>query len=211
MTADESPSALSMGAQPAEASTNRFVSEPFNLGRADWSGQVGQFLRAEGKNLQTLKLPDGTVFLGEVARGVPDGHGVFTQANGTNQEGEWRHGDAYRISGTWVGSDGTKEVGTWNYDGTPCGGTIFWKDGRVYKGDWELREGEPESPDGKGTMTWPDGRTYTGHFLDGKMDGAGKMTYPDGKVEDGTWMQGKFMDAVPTPRRPMPNDFRIIE
>jgi hypothetical protein len=190
---------LSVSAQPADGSTNGIVSSPFTLGRADWSGQVGEFLKAEGKDLRTLKLPNGTVFVGEVTGGVPDGHGVLTKPDGTNQEGEWRHGNAYRLSGTWVGADGTKEIGTWNYDGTACGGTILWKDGRVYKGDWRVEVEATDLPDGAGTMTWPDGRTYTGHFLDGQMDGAGKMSYPDGRIEEGTWMQGKFMGAVQTP------------
>lgn len=179
-----------------DESTNGFASAPFSLGVRDWSGQVGEFVKSEGKDLETIQLRDGTVFVGEVAGGVPDGHGVLTQTNGTKQEGEWRHGRAYRLSGTWVGPDGTKEIGTWNDDGTTSGGTILWKDGRVYKGDWRLMgAGTPDVPDGTGAMTWPDGRTYTGHFLDGEMDGAGKMTYPDGKIEDGTWMQGKFMGA----------------
>jgi hypothetical protein len=91
-----------------------------------------------------------------------------------------------------VAPDGTKEVGTWNRDGTKCGGTITWKDGREYKGDWKITEGAPELPDGVGAMSWPDGRKYTGEFHDGNMDGTGKMTYPDGKIEDGLWKQGTF-------------------
>ena len=191
--ANETNAAGTTGGQPAAGPTNEFVSGPFDLNLRDWSGQVGRFAKAEGKDLETLKLRDGTIFVGEVTRGVPDGQGVLTKSDGTKLEGEWRGGKAFRVSGTWVGDDGAKETGTWNYDGAPCGGTIIWKDGRVYAGDWRLIEGSPERPDGTGTMTWPDGRTYTGHFLDGEMDGAGKMTYPDGRTEEGTWMQGKFM------------------
>ncbi len=194
-TAGESTGAPSAGAKTDDGSTNGFESGTVNLGLRDWSGQVGRFVKGEGKNLQTLRQPDGTVYMGEVAGGIPDGHGILTQTNGTEQEGEWRRGKPFRISGTWVGPDGTKEVGTWNYDETPSGGSITWTDGRVYKGDWRVVEGANERPDGEGTMTWPDGRTYTGHFLDGEMDGAGKMTYPDGKTEEGTWMLGKFMGA----------------
>jgi hypothetical protein len=182
-----------MGLQPMTGPTNGFVNGAFTLAHADWSGEVGQFLKTEGKALGTIQLGDGTTFVGEITRGIPDGHGVQTQLNGSRQEGEWRHGKPYRISGTWVGPDGTKEIGTWNYDDTSSNGSIFWKDGRVYKGDWRVIEGAPEEPEGVGMMTWPDGRTYTGHFLDGKMDGQGKMTYPDGKIEDGSWMQDKFV------------------
>jgi hypothetical protein len=139
-----------------------------------------------------VELPDGTTFEGEVRDGRPNGPGVLTDLNGTHQEGEWRNGDVYKVTGTLVYPDGTKEIGTWNANGFKSGGTIVWKDGRQYKGDWKLSENAPEQPDGEGEMTWPDGRKYVGQFHNGTMDGSGKMTYPDGRVEDGSWKAGKF-------------------
>ncbi len=141
---------LSMGVKPAARPTNEFVSGPFDLNLRDWSGQVGEFVKAEGKDLETLKLRDGTIFVGEVTRGVPDGQGVLTKSDGTNLQGEWRGGKAYRTSGTWVGDDGTKEIGAWNYDGTACGGTIIWKDDRVYKGDWRVMRDRPRGRTARG-------------------------------------------------------------
>jgi hypothetical protein len=88
-------------------------------------------------------------------------------------------------------------VGTWNLDGTKSGGTITWKDGREYKGDWIVAEHGSEAPDGMGTMTWPDGRQYVGQFRYGKMDGTGKMTYPSGTVQDGLWKEDHFAGAAP--------------
>ncbi len=134
--------------------------------------------------------------MGEYKDGQLNGQVSVTASNGTNERGEWRDGKSYRMSGTCVALDGTIEVGTWNDDGTRSGGTIKWKDGREYKGDWKLVDGAPELPDGAGSMTWPDGRKYVGQFHDGKMDGNGKMTYPDGKVEDGLWKQGQFTGTV---------------
>lgn len=204
-TGDQFSGALSIGTESAtepagETATefvvgpmsNRFVSTRYNITLRDFSELVGQFVQAEGKDLRTLRSKDGTMYMGEVVDGAPDGHGLLTQSNGTWQNGEWRNGNPYQVSGTWVGPDGTREVGDWNYDGTPCGGTIFWTDGRVYKGDWTVVGGATEVPDGLGTMTWSDGRTYTGHFLAGKMDGSGKMAYPGGKIEDGIWVRGTF-------------------
>jgi hypothetical protein len=86
-------------------------------------------------------------------------------------------------------------VGTWNLDGTKSGGTITWKDGQEYKGDWKIVDGADELPDGMGVMTWPDGRKYVGQFRNGTMDGTGKMTYPNGKVEEGVWKQDEFVGA----------------
>jgi len=141
-------------------------------------------------------LPDGTVYEGETIGDVPSGHGTVEDLHGTRQEGEWRNGKAYRVSGTWVAPDGTTEQGSWNYDGTPSGGTITWPDGKVYKGNWKNVDDATELPEGSGTMTWPDGRKYVGTFLDGQMDGQGVMTFPDGKIENGLWKQGKFVEPA---------------
>jgi hypothetical protein len=193
--ADESIGRLDVAAEPADGSTNGFASAPFNLALGDRSGQVGEFAKTgdRANRVKAYQLPDGAVFTGEVDDQEMNQWGVLTQPTGTRQEGEWRHGEPYRVTGTYVSSDGTREEGTWNQVGPTSEGTITWKDGRIYKGEWKVVKGATDLPDGMGTMTWPDGRTYTGHFLDGKMDGAGIMTYPNGKVEDGTWMQDKFM------------------
>jgi hypothetical protein len=145
------------------------------------SGETGGFV-----------MRDGTVYEGGVKNGKPQGRGRVTNPIGTFQKGEWRDGHPYRVSGVWVAPDGTKEEGNWNYDGTASGGTIWWKDGRTYKGDWEPVEGQTDSPSGLGAMSWPDGRQYVGHFYGGKMDGAGKMTWPDGRSEDGSWKEDAF-------------------
>jgi hypothetical protein len=219
--ADDSVGKLSIGAkpeakpaaEPANGFVNGFVSGQFNLALKDWSGQVGQFAktRERANFVATIKQPDGTTFVGEIDDQQMNGWGIVTQPNGTRQEGEWRHGDAYRVTGTYVAPDGAREEGTWNHAGMTSGGTINWKDGRTYKGEWKVVYGSADLPDGMGTMTWPDGRAYTGHFLDGKGDGEGKMSYPDGKIEDGIWMQGKFMSARPRPVKRAPNDFRELE
>ena len=151
---------------------------------------------AAGSTHRAVVLPDGTLYDGDMRDGKPNGQGTLMTPLGTNQQGEWHDGQAYKVSGTWVMSDGTKEVGNWNYDGSRNGGTIKWPDGRQYKGDWKLVEGSPDLPDGLGTMTWPDGRQYVGHFHEGNRDGAGKMTYPGGKTEDGTWKNDVFQGIV---------------
>src|SRR2546428_160527 len=82
--------------------------------------------------------------------GKPNNKGVLTDQNGTRQEGVWRDGKLYVVSGALVFPDGTKETGTWYADGSVCGGTIIWPDGRKYKGDWKISENAPELPDGPG-------------------------------------------------------------
>ncbi|HVM61208.1 MAG TPA: hypothetical protein VMV72_10110 [Verrucomicrobiae bacterium] len=161
--------------------------------RAFFGGMGGASAGAAQRAL--LIFPGGTTYEGEVRDGVPDGEGTMTSLGGTHQWGQFRNGLSYKLAGIWVGPDGTREEGVWNLDGAKSGGTIKYKDGRVYKGEWKLMDGVPERPNGSGTMTWPDGRVYVGEFRDGWMDGPGKMTYPDGKAEDGNWKAGQFVHA----------------
>ena len=132
--------------------------------------------RASQIKTQTVMLADGAIYEGGVsADGQPFGQGRILGQNGTDQRGEWRHGVVYRVAGTWIAPDGTKEVGTWNLDGTRSGGTISWTNGWKYVGDWKVTfSGQPELP-----------------------HGAGVMTSPDGKVQDGLWHQGTFIDPKP--------------
>jgi len=141
----------------------------------------------------SFTLPDGTTYTGEYVNGLPQGDGTVTNPNGSNLHGKWVLGQPYRVKGTWVEPDGTREMGAWNGDGNPSGGIIEWKDGRRYDGPWKPMEDGPELPDGTGTMTWSDGRKYVGQFHDGKMQGTGKMTHPDGSVEEGFWVADKFI------------------
>jgi hypothetical protein len=143
----------------------------------------------------SVTFPDGATYVGEFRNNQFNGQGTLTSPDGSTQHGEWRDGNPYRVSGIDIEPDGTKEVGTWNYDGTKCGGAITWKDGREYKGDWKIVDGGTDLPDGSGSMKYPDGRKYVGQFHGGKMSGTGKMTYPDGKVEAGLWKDGKFVGA----------------
>lgn len=144
-----------------------------------------------------IQQRNGAIYLGTVDRDhKPEGQGSYTEPTGTILEGEWHKGNPYKLSGTVVYPDGTREVGKWNYDTSNGDGKITWSDGRIYKGPWKFLEGFPDLPDGQGEMTWPDGRKYVGQFRDGKMNGAGKMTYPNAKVEDGSWQEDRFLGST---------------
>jgi hypothetical protein len=191
--------ALSAETKPVSGVTEGEPSDRGTLTLSDATHPVDGFRSMKANAQETLMLPDGGIYVGELREGKPSGQGTIINPNGTNQRGEWRVGKEYRVSGTWVALDGTKEEGTWNTDGSQSGGTIIWKDGREYFGDWKLIDGAPEMPDGMGAMAWPDGRKYIGQFQDGKIDGTGKMTYPDGKIQEGVWKDGKFVGASTSP------------
>jgi hypothetical protein len=154
----------------------------------------GEFAKARTEIVDFIQAPNGSTFGGDVSGGAPSGWGVFNQPNGTRLEGEWRHGIPYRINGKVFLPDGTVEQGTWDYVRGTGHGTITWKDGRTYSGDWRIASGDSaEVPEGVGTMTWTDGHKFVGHFYDGQMHGWGTMTQTDGKKVDGLWQRGEFM------------------
>ncbi|MGA2139962.1 MAG: hypothetical protein ABSH14_13980 [Verrucomicrobiia bacterium] len=137
--------------------------------------QIPQRARTGHVKTGVLMLPDGSVYEGQLNnRSVPDGEGHVLSPNGTDQHGEWRFGRMYRVTGTWVARDGTKEVGTWYLDGNVCGGTIYWTNGWKYVGDWWVTDANAELPHGEGVLT-----------------------SPDGKVTDGLWKQGNFVGPKP--------------
>jgi hypothetical protein len=144
-----------------------------------------------------VKLPDGSTYVGEAIGTLANGKGTLVRLDGTRLQGLWRDGRPYRVTGTWIAPDGSTEIGNMNYDGSKCGGSILYPDGREYTGDWKIVEGANDRPDGVGTMEWPDGSKYTGHFVNGQMDGAGKMTLTNGVVQRGSWKQGELVEPAP--------------
>jgi len=197
-----------------EVSNSKMLSGAIYTGTQKFSLNSGMWL-PEGTGKMTLT--NGTTLEGEWQEGY-FAKGKLTGSNGTTIEGKFKNGQLvkgkvrspdgseltmewdnghYDQEGTEVEPDGTKYVGVWKYGGKSSG-TITWKDGRGYKGDWTDIEGKADLPDGEGEMTWPDGRKYVGDFRNGKRDGGGKMNYADGHVEEGLWRDDKFIGAVIT-------------
>jgi len=163
----------------------------------NWESSLRPMTVTDETGVVFLVMPGGTVYVGEMRDGRPNGFGTITSVGGTHQWGEFRNGLSYRLTGRWVGPGGLEEEGTWNLDGTRCGGTIRYKDGRVYQGDWLLEGGAAEVPSGMGTMTWPDGTVYVGEFRYGRMDGKGRMVNARGMVKEGSWKRDQFIGPAP--------------
>ena len=114
-------------AKKAGAQTNGVVTGPPAVTLTDGSSLPGSesstgvvdALDGQGTSGETggFVMRDGTVYEGGIKDHQPHGLGTATNPSGTYQKGEWRDGRPYRISGTWMSTDGTKEVGVWNYDG----------------------------------------------------------------------------------------------
>ncbi len=65
-------------------------------------------------------------------------------------------------------------------------GVYTWKDGRMYKGQYNM-----DKKHGYGEYRWADGRVYTGEWAHGKQHGQGEYIMPNGIKRLGRWVEGK--------------------
>lgn len=89
-----------------------------------------------------LDYGNGSIYVGELSKGVPHGYGKMTWFDGRIYEGDW--------SGGW-----------------PHGrGVYMWPDGTVYEGGFYQNRNH-----GQGTFTYPDGRQQSGTWEHGEPVG----------------------------------------
>ena len=112
-------------------------------------------------------------------------------------------------------------------------GTIIWKDGRSYTGDWvkdkwdgkgiyvysngDRYEGEFKPggwasyglAHGKGTFIWVNGDKYVGQYKNDKRDGYGVYTYANGDRYEGSWKNSHQL--VGTEYQPNGDIFKLRE
>jgi hypothetical protein len=111
----------------------------------------------------TIRLPDGTQYIGQWQYRERDGEGILIQPDGTRYVGEF---DSGRRHG-W--------------------GITVYPDGRKYAGQFDKGQRT-----GWGTLTYPDGRRYVGEFRNGARTGQGTMLYPDGRTVSGRFVDGEL-------------------
>jgi hypothetical protein len=131
-----------------------------------------------------MEYSTGHKYTGEFRNGMRDGEGFMTMPGGRTLKGRFQYNTIFE--GTYTYPDGKVYTGQWEMRERNGRGTLTYADGRVYDGEFKsgLRHG-------KGVMTWPSGRRYEGDFLRGKRTGKGTMTYPDGRVYTGDFVDGE--------------------
>lgn len=111
----------------------------------------------------TYVLPDGTKYVGEFkGKGIAHGRGRITYPSGTKYEGEFA-ADQYNGHGTYTNREGTY-VGEWEQGKFHGQGTHVYRKGGVYVGEW--RAGQYH---GRGTYIYASGTTYVGQWENGKV------------------------------------------
>jgi hypothetical protein len=134
----------------------------------------------------TLKLADGTTYVGEFVAGKYQGSGTLTRSDGVVQEGTWADNRLVNGTHTLTLANGTRarqQVRNGELYG-PI--TLLYPDGRTYSGGLA-----GTVPQGQGTMTFPDGGRYVGEFVQGEPEGQGTYTYANGNRYQGEFKDGK--------------------
>jgi len=136
-----------------------------------------------------VKLPDSSVYSGEIKEGLFNGQGKL----------EWRNGDVYQgafVNGLIYGKGSIRHVSGEEYNGDFKFG-LYDGNGKLRTTAGDLYEGEFKNGNfhGEGIFTTKSGVVFKGHFENSMASGVGKITWPNGSSYEGeikNWrMEGK--------------------
>lgn len=135
--------------------------------------------------VDTILLNDGSLYMGQIADSLFNGHGTLIYADGTVYDGGWK-------DGLWDGQ-----------------GTLVYPDGDIYKGGFRAHIKE-----GLGTYIYSSGARYDGEWKDDRFNGKGKLLFEDGGMYDGAWkddMKHGYGQLTPPQGRPITGYFYYDE
>lgn len=139
----------------------------------------------------SLRLPPGDSYEGDMERGMMHGQGVYTKADGTVFKGTFEKnescgpGEAIFTPDDPYGRD--KFTGEFKGNGL-ANGTLWYKNDDIYAG--MIKHGLPH---GMGKMDFANGNSYEGQFVEGKREGEGLLCdFGSGEVYQGLWKDGKY-------------------
>jgi len=157
----------------------------------------------------TVKLPDSSVYSGEVKNGLFNGKGKLVWRNGDEYQGNFVDGlmsgeghkklasgeeytgafkrGLYDGKGKLLDSTGDRYEGNFENGNFQGKGVFTAKSGMVYQGHFD--EGNAS---GQGTITWPNGNSYKGEINDWRMSGKGEFRSADVSTYSGDFIDGKY-------------------
>jgi hypothetical protein len=152
--------------EPVKTTTEKSITEitTESIQNSRWSGSYDN--NGELSGYGTYNYDNG-VYTGYFEKGLRNGQGTYT----------WADGEQY--VGTWVNGE---ENGR---------GTFTWTDGNEYVGDFVNGERT-----GQGTFTWAYGNKYVGDFVNGERTGRGTFTWASGHKFIGTWENGEEIEGT---------------
>ena len=144
---------------------------------------AGGAVYAKYNTTDTVVLPDGSKYTGEIRWGKITGNGTMVYSNGRTYKGQFKEGIS-QGTGTMVLTDGTRYEGN-VIDGKRQGNGKYYNASQqlIHEGTWFNDE-----RNGQGFQIMPDGTQYIGMFANNKREGEGKLHSRSGQaIYDGTW------------------------
>lgn len=151
--------------------------------------------RASGEGVLTwtsVRLGQRKVetYAGARQDGREHGRGVYTGADGSRYDGDWRLGVKHG-HGIWTSPEGNVFVGEYREGLRHGHGVYTLANGSRYEGAW--RDGRQH---GHGVAIWHDGSRYEGELAAGLPEGRGTLTLANGAVYSGAWRAGCYAETV---------------
>lgn len=205
---------LKSSEQPSSG-TNYYASRNSNQMHANLLEKQQRYANIEDpsrnyKSNDRIEYSNGSVYVGDTYKGIPQGRGTYTWKSGDKYVGTFENGvkEGY---GTYYWADGTKYEGYWKNNKIEGYGEKYYKNGNKYSGTW--KDGDFN---GNGIFVWAGGDRYEGAYLNGersgygtyywknkdkyvgywehnKRNGNGTYYYATGGSKTGTWKDGEYI------------------
>jgi len=124
---------------------------------------------------ETVKLPSGARYVGQLSHGVPNGKGLLVKINGDQYEGIFVDGK-HEGGGVYTWANGDIYRGSWVSGNRQGFGAMQYENGNNYRGEWKANKRH-----GKGQLTFRSGTRYEGQWKSGDKHGEGMLIYRSGQ------------------------------
>jgi len=135
---------------------------------------------------QTVTLPDGTTYEGQVKKGLREGLGRLSNKRGILYEGMWKQDSRHGVGRAINHQDGSVFEGTFVEGFREGFGASHWPNTNKYTGMWQN-----DRMQGIGEFYWCSERTYRGEWAGGHQSGFGVLTDRFTR-RVGSWSRGRL-------------------
>lgn len=157
---------------------------------ASWNGKCKDGYASGPGALQWFKHGKPTErYEGTLAKGEPDGDGIFLYADESRYDGQWKEGK-WHGEGVLAYSETSLLFARFAQGSVAGDVKRHYVNGDRYEGGWN------DGPQGVGRMVFAVGGSYRGHWDQGQPDGEGEITYPNGVVLKGRFNHGYQLGAA---------------
>lgn len=163
---------------------------------ASWNGKCKDGYASGPGALQWFKHGKPTErYEGMMAKGAPDGEGIFLYADESRYDGQWKEGK-WHGEGVVAYTETSLLFARFNQGNVAGDVKRHYDNGDRYEGGWN------DGPQGTGRMVFALGGSYRGQWDQGQPDGEGEISYPNGVLLKGRFNHGYQLGAAAQEQAP---------